>query len=555
MLTMKLSLLCLMLLGAPCYADCPNWNAQQARDELAQLSAQLQQWDDAYHRLGQAQVDDALYDQASANLSLWRACFPSIESPAQQPLATSGGPIAHPYAHTGLSKLADAQAVQGWLKGRSDLWIQPKVDGVAVSLVYRAGHLQQLISRGDGARGQDWMRAAEQISAIPKQLPQAINAVLQGELYWRLPGHIQQQAGSLGARSKVAGLLNRDQLSAAAGAAIGVFIWEWPDGPATMAQRLEQLSQLGFSDSQRFSQVIHNLNEVQQWREHWLSQALPFASDGVVLRQGQRPPASRWQAQPGHWAIAWKYPSQQSVALVEAVDFRIGRSGRITPVLQLAPAKLDDRLVRRVSLSSLARWQGLDIRPGDQISLGLSGQTIPKLTGVLLRSPVRQPLSIPQAQDYHRLSCWRNTPGCRSQFHARLLWLSGKQGLALPGVGAGTWNKLLDGQQLEGLLDWLEWPLERLKQTPGFGPRSAEQLHRSLQLARQRSSASWWRALGLDRALASTPHWSAQAQRSSQQWQQTGMGKQRAAQLQQWLNHPPVQDLLKQLQQAQIADF
>ncbi|MCU1718428.1 NAD-dependent DNA ligase LigB [Pseudomonas sp. 5P_3.1_Bac2] len=552
---MKLSLLCLVFMCAQCWADCPDWSIEQARRELDQLSTQLKQWDDAYHGQGQALVDDALYDQASANFTHWRACFPSIELPVQQPVASSAGPLSHPYAHTGLSKLADAQAVQRWLNGRSDLWIQPKVDGVAVSLIYRAGRLQQVISRGDGRSGQDWTRAAGQISAIPKQLGQALSAVLQGELYWRLPGHIQQQAGSLGARSKVAGLLQRRQLSEADGARIGLFIWEWPDGPTSMPQRLAQLSQLGFRDSQEFSQPIHNLSEAQRWREHWLKQPLPFASDGVVLRQGQRPPPERWQAEPGHWAIAWKYPSRQSVALVQAVEFRIGRSGRITPVLQLAATKLDDRLVRRVSLGSLARWQGLDIRPGDQISLGLSGQTIPKFTGVLLRSPVRQPLSIPRAQDYHRFSCWRNTPGCRSQFHARLVWLSGKQGLALPGVAAGTWHKLLDAQHLEGLLDWLDLPLERLQQTPGFGPRSAEQLHHSLQLARQRPSASWWRALGFAAPPPSTQPWTQMAQSSSDEWQQAGLSRSHSVQLQQLLNHPPVQELLKQLQQAQIGDF
>lgn len=557
---MKSSIACVLLLfslSVPA-TPCPDWPAQRARTEMLALAKQLSKWDDAYHRQGEALVADELYDQASANLQRWRTCFPSAAPPSTDPLASSAGHQAHPTAHTGLRKLADNRAVRTWIDSRTDLWIQPKVDGVAVSLVYRDGQLQQVISRGDGRNGQDWTANARRLPAIPAQLPSPENLTLQGELYWRLPTHVQSQAGSQGARSKVAGLMARKVLDAGNAAGIGLFVWDWPDGPTQMPQRLQRLHELGFSDSLRFTQAIADLTAATHWREHWYRSALPFASDGVVLRQSQRPAAERWQAEPPHWAVAWKYPVSQALAVVQAVDFRIGRSGRITPVLRVQPVKLDDRRVEYVSAGSLQRWRALDIRPGDQVVIRLSGLTIPTLDRVLWRTQQRVALHVPDVNAFNALSCWRATPPCASQFRARLAWLSGKQGLALPGVGPGTWEKLVQAQQIDSLLDWLDLSTEQLSVIPGLGPRSASNLQQSFALARQRPLHDWLRALGIpvDEALPRDANWEQLAQRSAADWQrQPGIGPQRAAQLQAFFQHPEVQALREQLRTAQIAGF
>lgn len=539
-------------------APCPDWPAQRAKLEIAALSQQLAAWDDVYHRQGESPVADELYDQASANLQRWRACFPAVTVATTDPLRTSSGRHRHPTVHTGLRKLADSAAVTAWIASRKDLWIQPKVDGVAVTLIYRHGQLQQLISRGDGRSGQDWSAHASHLPALPAQLPEPLDLVLQGELYWRLSAHIQRKSGGLGARSKVAGLMNKQRLTAAEAAGIGLFVWDWPAGPALMPQRLRQLTELGFADSQRFSQPIRSLEQAAHWRERWYNSALPFATDGVVLRQGQRPAAARWQAEPPHWAAAWKYPVSQALAVVQAVDFRIGRSGRITPVLRVQPVRLDDRRIEYVSAGSLQRWQTLDIRPGDQVVIRLSGLTIPALDSVLWRTQQRAALQVPDPAAYHPLSCWRATPACASQFRARLAWLSGKQGLALPGVGPGTWEKLLHAQRLNSLLDWLHLSSEQLSSVPGLGPRSSAALQQSFRLARERPMQDWLRALGLplNGDLVLDADWDSLAQRSLADWQrQAGIGPQRAAQLRAFFQHPEVQALRAQLRAAQIAGF
>lgn len=227
-------------------------------------------------------------------------------------------------------------------------------------------------------------------------------------------------------------------------------------------------------------------------------------------------------------------------------------------MLDLAPVMLDDRQIKRVSVSSLQRWEALDIRPGDQVAISLAGLTIPRLDGVVLRSTERPELNAPLAADFHPLSCWQPTPGCESQFLARLAWLSGKQGLALPHVGPGTWEKLLKAERLDNLLDWLTLDEQELANIDGFGERSSARLLNSFNSARQRPFARWLKALGLpptgQAQLADS--WQVLAQRNTEQWQaETGIGPGRAAQLSAFFRDPQVLALSETLRVAGIDGF
>ncbi|MBB3103925.1 NAD-dependent DNA ligase LigB [Azomonas macrocytogenes] len=539
-------------------AHCPDWPTERARQEIASLSRQIAEWNTAYHRDGRSPVDDELYDQASTRLTLWQQCFPGTPSSLPDPLATTRGEVVHPVAQTGLAKLTDENEIRHWIASRQALWIQPKVDGVAVTLVYEQGRLLQAISRGNGQRGQDWTPNASRIQAIAQRLPSEKRIILQGELYWRQDGHVQSRDGSASARSQIAGAMARQDLDNATAARIGLFVWDWPNGPDEMEQRLAGLAALGLGDSQRFSQPLNGFDEARQWRETWYRTPLPFASDGVVLRQSQRPDGSHWQAAPPSWAVAWKYPVRSALTQVQAVEFRIGRTGRITPLLKLEPVVLDDRTVRQVSVGSLQRWQALDIRPGDQVAVALAGLTIPRLEQVVWRTQERQAVMAPQAADYHALSCWKPTPGCRQQFLARLAWLSGKSGLNLPGIGSGIWQSLLDAGLLDDLLTWLDLGIEELSRAPGIGETRARMLAEAMSQARQRPFPVWLRALGAPAGLkaGSQEDWNSLATRSEEQWRHAAaVGATRARRLQVFFAHPDVEELRAHLQRIGIMGF
>ena len=546
-----------LLLPILAHADCPDWPESRAARELHSLAERIEDWDRAYHRDGRSPIDDSLYDQARARLAQWNQCFPALAREPQA-LAAAAGPLAHPVAHTGLAKLDDTAAVEAWVAGQSDLWVQPKVDGVAVSLVYEDGRLVRAISRGDGRHGQDWTANARRIAAIPARLDSGPGRlVLQGELYWRLDRHVQAAHGGAGARARVAGLLARQALSEADGQRIGLFVWEWPEGPAAMSERLAGLRRLGF-DSPDYTQEVTHADDIARWREHWYRQELPFASDGIVIRHGQRPPATRWRAEPPYWAVAWKYPAEQALAEVRQVEFRIGRSGRITPLLHLEPVELDGRRIARVSVGSLRRWRALDIRPGDQVAVRLAGQTIPHLDGVVWQGSERPPLPVPDPARHHPLSCWRASEAdCAGQFQARLAWLGGRQGLALEGVGPATWRSLQEAGLVDDLLDWLALEQDRLAALPGFGPARAAKLWRSLQTARQRPFHTWLRALGLPPAGRTqlAEDWATLAARAAADWQAAGASAKQTREVQAFFSHPQVGELRRQLQAAGVAGF
>lgn len=548
----------LLILQAPLTraGQCPDWGAEQAATETAQLRSTLARWDDHYHRQGVALVADELYDQSRQRLAHLQQCFGL--APTASPLASARGPVPHPVPHTGVDKLPDQQAVVRWLAGKRGVWVQPKVDGVAVTLVYRQGHLVQLISRGDGVQGHDWSRHIPSLGAITRQLPQPVDLLLQGELYWRLDAHVQARAGSANARGTVAGLLARKVLSNEQGNGIGLFVWDWPQGPEQQAERLAQLAQLGFPEGQDYSVAIDTAQDAAHWRDHWYRTALPFASDGVILRQGNRPPAERWQARAPYWIAAWKYPYLQALAEVREVRFRIGRTGRVTPVLQVLPVTLDDRRITQVSLGSLARWQRLDIRPGDQVAVSLAGLTIPRLEQVVHRAVERQPVTAPQPGQYHAQSCWQAVAGCEEQFSARLTWLSGKHGLALPRMGPGTWRRLVAAGLVTSMTDWLHLDAERLGRVAGISDATAAQLLGSFAQARSRPFAQWLRALGAPTpaGLAVTGNWPDLAARTAAEWQALpGIGEKRGQQLVEFFTGHEVQSIASQLGMAGIDGF
>lgn len=544
-----------LLLCATTATACPDWDKHRLDDEIRQLANKITHWDTAYHVQGQSIVTDDIHDQAVALLQQWRTCARQENTRSQLP-RHANYTQQHRYAQSGLHK-PGKQELKRWFQERTDLWIQPKIDGVAVTLVYHQGHLQQMISRGDGHSGQNWLRHAPYIDAIPLQLDTDRNHIhLQGELYLNLQQHRQARDGSLNARSTVAGWLNRKQLDSRQGQKIGLFVWEWPDGPGHMQERLDELSRMGLMAAE-YSRPVQNFEEAAYWRTRWHHADLPFATDGVVIRQGQRHAEQLRHGYPPDWAVAWKYPHSQALTHIRKIEFSIGRSGRITPIAHVSPVILDGRTIRKTSLGSLGRLQQLELGIGDHVSIRLSGQSIPQLDRVIHRSSIRQIPTAPNPEDYHSLSCLQASPACKQQFLARLTWLSGKNGLQMQGIGHGTWQQLLDQGMIHSLADWLELDSQKLQTLPGFAKRRSEQLARQFRHARQQPFAQWLRALGAPHPLRLLPadNWQQLSQLETADWQRRGHSAGSSKQLHAFFNQPQIQQLALQLGRQGIDGF
>lgn len=537
----------LVLFPGVAHAVCPAWSTTRARDELTTLQATLAAWNLAYHRDGTSPVVDAVYDQSLARFRQWQRCFPDAHVEEPDALARAAGGSPHAIVQTGLKKLPDEAAVAQWMarSGQTRFLVQPKADGVAVTLVYEQGALTAVTGRGDGTSGVDWWRPAQRIDAIPKHLAGApARLVLHGELVWRRDAHRQSHDGGMGARAAVAGALLRKQLDATTAARVGLFVWDWPDGPVNAAERIEHLARLGFGESTTLWQPVDDADDVARWRDHWYHASLPFATDGIVIRHDARPSWARWRAEPPAWAVAWKYPPDRALATVRAVAFTVGRTGKVTPMLILEPVHLGDRTVRRLSLGSVARWRDADVAAGDRVVVKLSGLTIPQLHAVDARAPARQLAVPPDAGTYHALSCFDDTPGCRGQLLARMAWLG--RALRLQGIDRGTWARLLDADEVDDLVGWAALPPERL--TAIVGAARAKRL----TAARARPFRDWLRGIGGGEEGGS---WTALAERDTSAWSGSGLGPALTRQRIAFFADARVRELARQLGDAGVDGF
>lgn len=553
-----LSLLCCVF-SLSCWAEalCPNWSPVRAAQEITQLQTQLRQWDDAYYRQGTNLVTDADYDSLQQRLQQWQRCFVPTQSPYDAQLTTDGS-THHPVAHTGVRKLRDKLAVAYWMQDKSALWLQPKVDGVAVTLVYRQGQLVSMISRGDGLRGEEWLAKSSHIAAIPQRIDTLHeDVVLQGELFLRMTDHQQAREGGKNARAQVAGAMMRHDNSPLL-ERLGIFIWAWPDGPASMPERLAQLTQWGFGLAQSWSRQVSNEEEVAVWRDRWFRESLPFVTDGVVIHQSPLSAGRDWQPGQGTWSAAWKYQPAEVSSEVLSVDFNVGRTGKIAVVLNLIPVQVEDKTVRRVNLGSLRRWRELDVIAGDQVTLTLAGLGIPRLERVIWRVAQRDYPTSPQEGEFHGLSCLQFSADCRAQFLSRLSWLSQKSVLDIAGVQRSTWQRLLDSGAITHLFSWLKLTPEQIVQANGITPSRAQLIWHRFNLTRQQPLRRWVTALGLPlprAALQALPdvQWSQLLTRTAESWQQLpGIGSVLAQRIVMMLQDAHLQQLIHFLQQQEI---
>ena len=552
-----------ILIGILCWqssvwAVCPAWSPARAQEEISRLQQQIKQWDDDYWKEGKSEVEDGVYDQLSARLTQWQRCFGS--EPRDVMMPPLNGAVMHPVAHTGVRKMVDKNALSLWMRERSDLWVQPKVDGVAVTLVYRDGKLNKAISRGNGLKGEDWTQKVSLISAVPQTVSGPLaNSTLQGEIFLQREGHIQQQMGGINARAKVAGLMMRQDDSDTLNS-LGVFVWAWPDGPQLMSDRLKELATAGFTLTQTYTRAVKNADEVARVRNEWWKAELPFVTDGVVVRAAKEPESRHWLPGQAEWLVAWKYQPVAQVAEVKAIQFAVGKSGKISVVASLAPVMLDDKKVQRVNIGSVRRWQEWDIAPGDQILVSLAGQGIPRIDDVVWRGAERTKPTPPENR-FNSLTCYFASDVCQEQFISRLVWLGAKQVLGLDGIGEAGWRALHQTHRFEHIFSWLLLTPEQLQNTPGIAKSKSAQLWHQFNLARKQPFTRWVMAMGipLTRAALNASDersWSQLLFSTEQFWQQLpGTGSGRARQVIEWKENAQIKKLGSWLAAQQIAGF
>ncbi len=391
----------------------------------AELRAQIEDANYRYHVLDAPGIPDAEYDRLMRELEALEAAHPelrTVDSPTLRVGARSDSAFAEVTHAIPMLSLANAfddveqesaelrhrevaefvrRIVEETGEANPEFSAEPKLDGLAISLRYKHGVLVQGATRGDGATGEDVTANLRTIRAIPLELRGKAPSVLEvrGEVYMPRAGFLafNQRALERGEktlanpRNGAAGSLRQLDPKVTAQRplafyAYGIGIEEGFVVPETHTALLGRLQELGLPvcpESDRvvgFDGLIAYYRRIGDRRD-----ALPYDIDGVVykLNRFDQQRAMGFVARAPRWAIAHKFPAQEEMTEVEAIDVQVGRTGAITPVARLKPVQVAGVVVTNATLHNADQIARLDVRVGDTVIVRRAGDVIPEVLGVV----------------------------------------------------------------------------------------------------------------------------------------------------------------------------
>lgn len=397
-----------------------------ARDRVELLRAEILRHNHLYHVLDAPEISDSEYDDLFGELKRLETDFPelaSADSPTQTVGAAPGRTFAvveHRLRMLSLGNAFNADELRAWNLRAADLldrdeWTfvsEPKIDGLAIALVYERGRLVQAATRGDGRAGEDVTANLLAIDAVPNELQGSPPPLFEvrGEIYMPKAGFdaMNSEIAAENERRREEGraalTLYANPRNAAAGSvrqkdasvtatrplSIGVYQLGWCDDavtPDTHWETLDWLYELGLPttpERERHSGIDDALAACERWTQRRDSQA--FEMDGVVVKVddlGLQADLGIVGREP-RWAIAWKFPPQEASTVVEQILVNVGRTGSINPYARLRPVRVGGVQVTNATLHNLDDIRRKDIREGDTVVIRRAGEVIPQVVRPVL---------------------------------------------------------------------------------------------------------------------------------------------------------------------------
>ena len=392
---------------------------EAARERIEELRTQIRYHDHRYYTLAEPEVGDSQYDALLRELRALEEAHPDLITPESPTQRVAGEPAAgfavveHREPMLSLSNVFDREELFAWQKRmvrlieREDFRFvcEPKIDGLAISLVYREGRFEYGATRGDGLRGEDITSNLRTIRSIPlvlqaepSTLPVAFE--VRGEVYlskeeFRRLNEQRADAGEqlyMNPRNTAAGSLRQLDPRITASRRLDLFVYQlgWVEGERPVSSHSEAiawLQSLGFPTNP-LTESFGSAEEVATFAEGWVERrdALDYDIDGVVIKVDdlatQR--ALGVVGREPRWATAWKFPAEQAVTRLRAIQVSVGRTGVLTPFAVLEPVFVGGVTVSMATLHNLDHLRELDIRPGDDVIVQRAGDVIPQVVGPVL---------------------------------------------------------------------------------------------------------------------------------------------------------------------------
>jgi DNA ligase (NAD+) len=512
--------------------------------EIQVLRDKLDAWNHQYYVLDHPTVPDAEYDRCLQRLLELEAQHPQFfrsDSPSQrvggEPL-TGFKQVSHNVPMLSLDNAFSAQDMQDFHRrlltrlgddtAVLEFACEPKLDGIAVSLLYRKGVLERAATRGDGATGEDVTHNVRTIRTIPLRLtgsgiPELLE--VRGEIYMPRAGFelLNQRARDSGEkpfvnpRNAAAGSLR--QLDARITAQRPLEMCCYGVGqalegnlPDRHSQVLDCLREWGLKVNPE-SAVVHGIDACEAYYQSMSERrdSLPYDIDGIVFKVNELELQQRlgFVSRAPRWAIARKFPAQEEMTQLLGVDFQVGRTGTITPVARLEPVFVGGVTVSNATLHNSDEVERLGIRIGDTVIVRRAGDVIPQVVSVVLDRrpanagfvvfPTRCPVchsAVEREEGEAALRCMGGLV-CAAQQKAAIKHFASRRALDIQGLGDKLIEQLVDEGLVANVAGLYSLSREQLLQLDRMGEKSADNLLGALEESKQTTLPRFIYALGI----------------------------------------------------------
>jgi DNA ligase (NAD+) len=473
--------------------------------------------------------------------------FPELVTPDSPSLRVGGEPLdafaeaAHDVPMLSLDNVFDAQEllsfeekIQRYLQSTAQptYLAEPKLDGLAVELIYENGLLTQGSTRGNGLVGENITAQLQTVQVIPLRLaakegkqegaiPEKL--AVRGEVFLPRKAFLQlneqraEQGEALFAnpRNAAAGSLRQLDPKVTASRSLSFYVYGVADIEAAPCADLEELfswlGQLGFPVNPliKFCRTLAEVEAQYQYLQT-IRHELEYEIDGMVIKVADFALQQRLgnTTRAPRWATAWKFPATQATTVMTGVDFQVGRTGAITPVALLEPVEVEGVIVRRASLHNQDEIERKGLMIGDTVLIQRAGDVIPEIvkpiteqrTGEELplvfptQCPIcTAPLQRPEGEAITRCVSLL----CPAQQLQRMIYFVGKAGLDIDGFGRKNVEQLMEVGLIQEIPDIFRLPKEQLAVLDGWGEKSAEKLLLAIAEATHPTLSRFIGALGI----------------------------------------------------------
>lgn len=518
--------------------------AAEPAKQLQQLRAQLEQHNYSYYVLDTPSIPDAEYDRLMRQLIELEQQHPELMD-ANSPSQKVGGEVlagftevAHELPMLSLDNAMDSPEFAAFFQrlgerlntaANIEICCEPKLDGLAVSLLYERGQLQRAATRGDGSTGEDVTTNVRTIKNLPlklhgEHLPERIE--IRGEVYMPKAGFeaYNQTAIAKGEkpfanpRNAAAGSLRQLDSKITAtrplefcAYSMGIISPEFAL-PKTHSATLDLFKQWGIKINPEM-QVVNGLQAAENFYQNLLEKrdALPYEIDGTVFKVNEYALQQQlgFVARAPRWAVAYKFPAVEELTQLLGVDFQVGRTGAITPVARLEPVHVAGVMVANATLHNMDEIERLGVAIGDTVIIRRAGDVIPQVVSVVLarRPEHTQAIVLPShcpecdslVERIEGEAVARCTGGlvCNAQRKEAIKHFASRQALDIEGLGDKLVEQLVDVGLVNSVGDLFLLTLEQLVGLERMGEKSANNVLQALNKAKNTTLARFIYALGI----------------------------------------------------------